>query len=376
MRLSAVPSFVLSHHSHRAAEHKMFLLRVAASLASSVFFSSFALAQVYATNCTSDTWQWTYNSLGQSPCTVTAYMMATCDGGLKYFNCSHVRASWSYLSAEYTLPALLPGFIYRGANEIAAADLCLCNTVGYSLFSACGACQAEEWMPWSEWITNCTKPLPPSSFPNPIPSEIRVPQWALLDVTNENNWNPNKSYAVGDSPEPVPGSILGPSSASVIPSATSSASSSGTPMSATTPSSSSGGSGSNMTAIIAGSVAGIIITIFVVIPSILVCLRRRSQAAPAVSAGVSATQPHVDDIPRPPPDEMTSAPSSLPGRPITMRFYDPKDPTTFPGHQGDPHSQETYSQVPMSLYIASGTTLVNTQTSLHRARGYHGLPIV
>jgi hypothetical protein len=89
----------------------------------------------------------TYNSLGQSPCTVTAYMMATCDGGRKYSNCSHVRASWSYLFAEYTLPALLPGYIYRGANEIAAADLCLCNTVGYSLFSACGACQAEEWMP-------------------------------------------------------------------------------------------------------------------------------------------------------------------------------------------------------------------------------------
>jgi hypothetical protein len=89
----------------------------------------------------------TYNSLGQDPCIVTAYMMATCDGGRKFFNCFHIRASWSYLFAEYNLSALLPGLIYRGANEILAADLCLCSTVGYSLFSACGACQAAEWMP-------------------------------------------------------------------------------------------------------------------------------------------------------------------------------------------------------------------------------------
>lgn len=51
-------------------------------------------------------------------------------------------------------------------------------------------------------------------FPNPVPSQIRVPQWALLDVTvcrqvfllwhcshnplqNENLWNANKSYSVG-----------------------------------------------------------------------------------------------------------------------------------------------------------------------------------
>jgi hypothetical protein len=51
-------------------------------------------------------------------------------------------------------------------------------------------------------------------FPNPVPSQIRVPQWALLDVTvccqvfllryrdhnplqNENLWNATKSYSAG-----------------------------------------------------------------------------------------------------------------------------------------------------------------------------------
>jgi hypothetical protein len=51
-------------------------------------------------------------------------------------------------------------------------------------------------------------------FPNPVPSGIRVPHWALLDVTNENLWDFNKSYAAGDSPELAPGSTPGPSSPS------------------------------------------------------------------------------------------------------------------------------------------------------------------
>ena len=88
----------------------MSLLRVAA-LASLYFYSAraFAVAQVSGPICTSATWQWvstaycgpgstffgllydlmyciqTFNSLGQSPCTVTAYMMATCNGGSEFF---------------------------------------------------------------------------------------------------------------------------------------------------------------------------------------------------------------------------------------------------------------------------------------------------
>ncbi|KAF8464778.1 hypothetical protein DFH94DRAFT_857820 [Russula ochroleuca] len=128
---------------------------------------------------------------------------------------------------------------------------------------------------------------------------------------------------------------------------------------------------SNLTTIIAGCVASFIVTISITIATICIRLRRRSQALPAVSAGVGASQPHVDEIPRPLPDD---ASSSLPGRPMTVRPHDPKDPTTFPGCQGDPHSQ--HSQAPKSLYIASGSTLVNTQTSLPQAKGYHGLPTV
>ncbi|KAF8466493.1 hypothetical protein DFH94DRAFT_344985 [Russula ochroleuca] len=140
----------------------MFLLRVVAPLASLFFFSAFAVAQVSAANCTLETWDWTFNSLGQTPCTVAAYMMATCHGG------------------HYRLPPLSTGGTYLGNRS---NNLCHCNTVSYSLLSACSACKGEGWLSWFDYVTNCNNTMPPSSFPNPVPLGIRVPQWALLDVT-------------------------------------------------------------------------------------------------------------------------------------------------------------------------------------------------
>jgi hypothetical protein len=59
-----------------------------------------------------------------------------------------------------------------------------------------------------------------------------------------------------------------------------------------------------------------------------------------------------------------------------MKFYDPNDPTTFPGYQGGPRSLDTpsASQVPLSSYVGSGSTLGGMQPS-PRARGYHGYPM-
>lgn len=95
-----------------AEGHEM-SLRVAALLASLFIFSAFVIAQINAPNCNSTTWQWvciltyilwplselmitfvqTFNSLGQNPCTVLAYMMSTCNGGrefFSFFNCLRV----------------------------------------------------------------------------------------------------------------------------------------------------------------------------------------------------------------------------------------------------------------------------------------------
>ncbi|KAH9991395.1 hypothetical protein BJV77DRAFT_1008208, partial [Russula vinacea] len=175
-------SFVSSPHPQGC--HEMSLLQVVAPLASLCFFSALSIAQVSAPNCTSAAWQWTFNSLGQNPCTVTAYMMATCDGGITH--CSVVPRKRVLL------------WPYGGADTY----LCYCNTIAYSLFSACGACQGQEWntcgimfldsaayvsvISWSVWVTNCTKTLSPS-------------------FTDENNWDANKSH----SPELGPSSISG-----------------------------------------------------------------------------------------------------------------------------------------------------------------------
>jgi hypothetical protein len=85
-----------------------------------IFFSVFAVAQISAPNCTETSYAWVcmswfrqyllwplsnlvihyaqaFNSAGQSPCTVIAYMMGTCDGGREFFNCLHVLTLRSYL---------------------------------------------------------------------------------------------------------------------------------------------------------------------------------------------------------------------------------------------------------------------------------------
>lgn len=357
-------------------------LRLAASLATLLFFSSFAAAQIYAPDC-SLTWEWTFNSIDQNACTVAAYLMATCNGG------------------AFTINALKPGYSYTGPSGVDDTNLCKCNTVTYSLISACDACQGAPWTTWSDYSSNCTKTLPPSTFPNPVPSGTRVPQWALIDITSENNWNANKSFSVGDSPEKAPGAILGPSGAAVsVSGATVSASgtrsgatsslfgeSSSTvkPTSSSTPKSS-----SNMGAIV-GGVVGCVIVIALASIAFVLFLRRRGSEAPAPIAPpvVSASQPPMDEVQQPLTMNdgyaASSIPgsigSSMPGTPVSpMRIYDPNDPSTFPGYEGSgyegvPQTPATPPQGPVPSFNGTTNSLATMQTSRPQ-QGYHGLPTV
>ena len=94
----------------------------------------------------------TFNSLGQNPCTVAAYMMATCHGGGESSRL-FARPSLVVLSlSEYTLVPLSPGYEYYGPHGDADADLCYCSTVAYSLLSACGACQGQKWIVYGHYV--------------------------------------------------------------------------------------------------------------------------------------------------------------------------------------------------------------------------------
>jgi hypothetical protein len=217
-------------------------------------------------------------------------------------------------------------------------------------------------------------------------------------LQNENNWNANKSYAVGggnplsyllplvtvshshltslDTPELGPGTILGPSSSSrsastgptnAYPSTPASSSSSYSTSSDSRSSSSNsaspipiGGHSSNTGAIV-GGVAGGIAAISIVIAALLFYLRQRhppAPSAPSASDGhPGGFNPFMDQVPRPMSGQGTVT-SSLPEtttsllRPYVCVFVasaplmcthvfhlcynaqNPDDPATYPTYQG------------------------------------------
>lgn len=103
-----------------------------------------------------------YNSLNQNPCKVAAYLEAVCNSGRTspllsspfLYPCQPVLKSNLTLTlrfrrttiAEFSVPALLPGNHYTGPSVAGTTNLCKCNTVVYSLVSACGGCQGGEWI--------------------------------------------------------------------------------------------------------------------------------------------------------------------------------------------------------------------------------------
>ncbi|KAH9973143.1 hypothetical protein BGW80DRAFT_286979 [Lactifluus volemus] len=339
-------------------------------------FSGHVLAQVYWASCTVPSFGWTYNSIEQNPCTVAAFLLSTCNGG-------------------YNIQPLPQGYSYAGPTA-GTSDTCKCSTVAYSLLSACDACQGSTWFNWYDYSTNCTTDYPASSFPNPVPNGIRVPQWALIDITVQGTWNSSQSFAVGDLPEVldgqkfnsstststhsvVPSSIVTASTSSSISSsqltdtATSSSQTTGTVTSSSPPSSA--GSSSNVGAI-AGGVAGGLVAASAAALILFFLLRRRTaqQALPTAVVYGGTPQPLMGQVQSPPADDGAFMPPSLPTTPTTpIRLYDPNDPTTFPGYQGTfpTPAAEVYTEVP-NMYI--GSTVASTQPS--RPQGYHGLPTV
>jgi len=212
---------------------------------------------------------------------------------------------------NFTLGPIAVGWAYIGPDIPENSYSCICSTVTYSLLSACAACQGPGWIEWSTWVTNCTTVLPPSTFPNPVPTEISVPYWATLDVTVENTWNENKSMSAGGSPEIGPGELIGASSAS-SPSPTGSTTQTPpvTGVQATTttitasnlPTASSPGSSSSDTSAIVGGAVGAValLVIAIVILGIFYLRRQRgtNNGARRTMAGDSTIpSPSMSDLP-------------------------------------------------------------------------------
>ncbi|KAH9052234.1 hypothetical protein EDB87DRAFT_566831 [Lactarius vividus] len=346
-----------------------------AVLTSLVLFaaSDFAAAQINAPDCSSS-WDWTSNTLGQSVCMVTAYMLATCNSSVFTVNPLTSEEAYGYMLDESDF------------------ERCECNVIAYNLLSACEACQRAKGSTWEWYSGNCPVGIDPLPFPNPVPSGTSLPQWALVDSTRTNNWNIAEAYRIYQDGVPDlepgssvrakdPGGVSPTSSTSLSEASTTSGTSpSGvSPTSSTSPSGvsptsstsssggsfppSSSGSGPNTAAIAGGVVGGVVA--LAAIGALLFHILRKRQRSQAQSTEVGGGMS---------PMSQEHSPVSK-TRVAPMNFYDPNDPRTFPEYQGvSTSAQDVHVPVSPNDGNLNGNTLAKMQATF--TLGYRGLPTV
>jgi len=271
-----------------------------------------AFAQVTYPNCSAG-WEWSYNSLNQNPCNVAASLAASCNAG------------------EFNIPPLPPGGQYAGPPA-GKATSCKCNTISYSLLSACAACQGSSWILWSSWSINCTTVAQPSTYPNPIPDGTRVPYWAYIDVETTNTWSVAAAQSAGDSPEATP-----TTSSTTQPSSTASSSPDLKPH-------------KSHSGKIAGAVVGSIAGVALLIASIVWYLRRRRWLAEPQPSPFGVSEPNIVSEP-------------------IGKLYDPSDPSTFP-------VPFVASSATVTQITSSGERLNPMSSQDRNPNQYSGLPLV
>ncbi|KAJ7724450.1 hypothetical protein DFH07DRAFT_263738 [Mycena maculata] len=281
-----------------------------------VALSTFVLTGVAATgpstNATcSSSFDWSFNSLGQSPCLVAAYLGSVCDDGL------------------FVVPALINDLSYYQGPTVAQVNACACSSVFYSLLSACSSCQSGQVLTWTAFNGNCTT-VYPQLFVGNIPSGTAVPHWAYQNVT-DGGFNLTLAQMQLNAPE---------STANSQPTATTTPQTSGSPGTASPKKSHAG-------AIAGGVVGGVVGLALVCIGAFSFIRHRRKGIAPShivqTPMGYHPTTPFSSAIQTPPP-----------------KLYDPADPSTFPSsisssmyHSGrvqNPSSGHTATEQPSVQY--------------------------
>ncbi|KAF8337566.1 uncharacterized protein EI90DRAFT_2665094 [Cantharellus anzutake] len=151
--------------------------------------------QSTSARCNVSNFQWSFNTLSQSPCLVAAYLQNTCSSG-------------------FNVPSL-DSLGVQSYREPSVISRCGCSSVVYSLMAACAGCQNGSWYSLFVWQGGCGGDTDPVGT-EPIPGGTRVPGWAYLDP-GDGIFNPRVAMG-NESPESTPS----------IPSSTSSSSSSTT----------------------------------------------------------------------------------------------------------------------------------------------------
>ncbi|KAG9101179.1 hypothetical protein FS749_009641 [Ceratobasidium sp. UAMH 11750] len=225
-----------------------------------VVVAALAALQVKAeprSNVTCVDQKWSFNSLQQSPCLVSAYLSAQCTS-----------------DNDWIVPEIGAEGPYSPPKE-EYANTCRCNSVQWNLLSACSLCQGGPSGSWTDWIGNCSSSVVNvGRYPLPIPSGTTIPHWAYYDFTGMNIFNavtasqqtgPESSPPAVASSTPAYSSVVGTPS---IPTAT--------PLPAGSKSNSSG----NNTGAIVGGVVGGVLGLAVLVFIAVVLVRKSKQSPP------------------------------------------------------------------------------------------------
>jgi len=210
-----------------------------------------ALAQNTNATCTLSSLQWSFNSQNQSPCAIASTLLGVCDGG------------------EYDVLALPQDTAYYLGPPIDAANPCQCNTVVYSLMSACALCQNGTITTWSQWATDCATVFD-ESYPRPIPDGLHVPAYAYLSVEAQDIFDESSAQQDSNATE-----------STALPSSTSTTTTQTSPM-RTSPVSATGSTTPNnarINAISSGVVGGVIGFTCLLLLGITASIKRRNLRA-------------------------------------------------------------------------------------------------
>ncbi|KAF9507616.1 hypothetical protein BS47DRAFT_1488764 [Hydnum rufescens UP504] len=294
-------------------------------------FLPFPTVQAQTSNVTClPSFNWSDNSLGQSPCLQAAWLQAECNDG------------------DWGVDSLPPDYHYIGpTSDNSTENACICTTVVYNLLSACGACQNLIWITWTSWSFFCVdyRYIKEGTYNVTIPYGTSIPAWAFdLPSHHNDTFNISAAKNIGDSPERTGGTLSPTSTSTSTPSFTTSGSlltgypSSASSSSSPTQSGGSRGSTSNVGAIAGGVAGGVVGLALIGLAGFLLLRKRRppstvpSQDSDRVlisstSAGFSGVSGRGGTTLSGSGPEMVNAdnrPRSFPS------VYDPNDPSTYP----------------------------------------------
>ncbi|KAI1797095.1 hypothetical protein LXA43DRAFT_502168 [Ganoderma leucocontextum] len=312
-----------------------------------VLWVSPASAQATDATCLSE-YAWMTNSLGQSPCWVTAWLYVPCWGSGES---SHVNK-------------LTVGSPYTGPWK-AQGPQCECNTVIYSTLAACGICQigdvtgVQAIEKWPMYSTNCSTTYN-ETYPWGILGGTAVPEWAFLDVISNGTFNLDaaKALALQNLPDITSGSSATPTSSTLSSTSGAPASSKSTSgetgthsqdisPTATQTSPSVEQSSSNFGAIVGGSIGGVVGLLLVGALVLYIILRHRRQTRrDQILYGLQATEAREVAGSEPPSYHVPT----LKGEAGSLgALYDPDDPRTYPVAQTTQNAGVGYTGLPQVM---------------------------